>query len=193
MPGPFAAELPAAPAGLEGEPAVVLLGSGGWRPNEDAIAWFTGEIWPEVSRALPAARLHVFGKTPGRDSSGSPRIVWHGPPADSAAAFASGSIQVVPLRFGSGVRMKVLESWARGIPVVATPEGAAGLEAADGVDLLVAKDAAGFIAAFRRLSAEPHLAEGLVKAGRAALVRRHDPAAVARRLLDLYADLISHT
>jgi hypothetical protein len=195
VPAPFAAELPAGSARLVGEPAVVLLGSGGWRPNEDAIAWFTGEIWPEVSRALPAAQLHVFGAPAAREPTGSSaalRTIWHGAPADSAAVFASGSIHVVPLRFGSGVRMKVLESWARGVPVVATPEGAAGLEATDGVDLLVAKDAAGFIAAFRRLAAEPQLPEALVRAGRAALRRRHDPAAVARSLLDLYASLISH-
>ncbi|MBV8202056.1 MAG: glycosyltransferase, partial [Acidobacteria bacterium] len=61
VPAPFAAELPAGPGGLPGEPAVAVLGSRGWRPNEDAIAWFTGEIWPAVRRALPAAELHVFG------------------------------------------------------------------------------------------------------------------------------------
>jgi polysaccharide biosynthesis protein PslH len=195
VPAPFAADLPPGAACLAGEPPVVLLGSGGWRPNEDAIAWFTGEIWPEVSRALPAAQLHVFGAAsePPGSRDAPPRTTRHGAPADSAAAFASGSIHVVPLRFGSGVRMKVLESWARGVPVVATPEGAAGLEATDGVELLVAKDAAGFIAAFRRLATEPHLSEALVRAGRAALRRRHDPAAVARRLLDLYADLMSNT
>ena len=205
VPAPFAAELPPGPPGLAGKPAVAVLGSLGWRPNEDAVAWFTGEIWPAVRRALPAAELHVFGiargpsaepaaaaavaaaAAGGRDAERG--ITWHAAPADSAAAFACGSIHVVPLRFGSGVRMKVLEAWARGVPVVATPEGAAGLEAADGVELLVARDAAGFAAACRRLCEEPGLAAALAAGGRAALRRRHDPATVARRLLDLYAEV----
>jgi polysaccharide biosynthesis protein PslH len=247
VPAPFAAELPPGPRGLPGKPAVAVLGSLGWRPNEDAVAWFTSEIWPAVRRALPGAELHVFGVARGsaakpapgggprsagparaaatdtvapagglpaanpgaaaiaadgaatavpgvRPASGADRdaergITWHAAPADSAAAFACGSIHAVPLRFGSGVRMKVLEAWARGVPVVATPEGAAGLEAADGEELLVARDAAGFAAAFRRLCEEPGLAAALAAGGRAALRRRHDPAAVARRLLELYAEV----
>ncbi|HEY6323856.1 MAG TPA: glycosyltransferase [Thermoanaerobaculia bacterium] len=195
VPAPFAAELPPGPPGLAGKPAVAVLGSLGWRPNEDAVAWFTGEIWPAVRRALPAAELHVFGVARGAAAEPAPPvdaergITWHAAPADSAAAFACGSIHVVPLRFGSGVRMKVLEAWARGVPVVATPEGAAGLEAADGVELLVARDAAGFAAACRRLCEEPGLAAALAAGGRAALRRRHDPATVARRLLELYAEV----
>lgn len=201
VPAPFAAELPPGPPGLAGKPAVAVLGSLGWRPNEDAVAWFTGEIWPAVRRALPVAELHVFGVARGRTAEPAPGaaaasghdaergITWHAAPADSAAAFACGSIHVVPLRFGSGVRMKVLEAWARGVPVVATPEGAGGLDAADGVELLVARDAAGFAAACRRLCEEPGLAAALAAGGRAALRRRHDPATVARRLLDLYAEV----
>jgi glycosyltransferase involved in cell wall biosynthesis len=170
-----------------------------------------------VRRDLPAAELHVFGipsappanggavatapvPPPGvldaRSFAGSTRdaergITWHAAPADSAAAFACGSIHAVPLRFGSGVRMKVLEAWARGVPVVATPEGAAGLEAVDGVELLVARDAAEFAAAFRRLREEPGLAAALAAGGRAALRRRHDPVTVARRLLALYAEVLA--
>jgi hypothetical protein len=199
VPAPFAAELPPGPPGLAGKPAVAVLGSLGWRPNEDAVAWFTGEIWPAVRGALPAAELHVFGVVRGATAGPAGAvagghdaergITWHAAPADSAAAFACGSIHVVPLRFGSGVRMKILEAWARGVPVVATPEGAAGLDAADGLELLVARDAAGFAAACRRLCEEPGLAAALAAGGRAALRRRHDPATVARRLLDLYAEV----
>jgi hypothetical protein len=200
IPAPFAAELPAGPGGLAGQPAVAVLGSRGWRPNEDALAWFSGEIWPAVRRELPAAELHVFGiagavrakEGPAADTRDGERgVTWHAAPADSAAAFASGSIHAVPLRFGSGVRMKVLEAWARGVPVVATPEGAAGLEASDGVELLVARDAAEFAAAFRRLHAEPGLAAALAAGGRAALRRRHDPATVAHRLLSLYGEVLA--
>ncbi len=215
VPAPFVAELPPGLPALPGEPAVAVLGSRGWRPNEDAVAWFVGEVWPAVRRALPAAQLHVFGiprggSTPGSATAASAGrlppsarhesqsesergITWHGAPADSATAFAAGSIHAVPLRFGSGVRMKVLEAWARGVPVIATLEGAAGLEAVDGRDLLVARDGPGFAAACRRLRDEPGLSAALAGAGRAALRRRHDPATVARRLLTLYEEVLTQT
>jgi glycosyltransferase involved in cell wall biosynthesis len=173
---------------------VTLLGSRGWRPNDDAVAWFGGEVWPAVLRALPGARLHVFGideprAAPRHEAAAAVR--WHGPPADSAAAFAAGSVHVVPLRIGSGVRMKVLEAWARGVPVVSTPEGAAGLGAADGAELLLARDGPSFAAAFRRLREEPGLAATLVRGGRDALRGRHDPADVARRLLAVYDQVLA--
>jgi glycosyltransferase involved in cell wall biosynthesis len=208
VPAPFSAELAPGPPDLDGEPPVVMMGSRGWRPNEDAVEWFRGEVWPEVRRAVPGARLHVFGfgdgaapvalrpsaargERPLGGDAGSSGISWHSAPAESAVAFARGSVQVVPLRFGSGVRMKILEAWARGVPVVATAEGASGLEASDGAELLVARDGAGFAAAIRRLCDEPALAAALVRGGRAALRRRHDPVAVARRLLAAYAEAAS--
>jgi hypothetical protein len=188
---PFDAELPAGPP-LDGEPAVTLLGSRGWRPNEDAVSWFSREIWPAVRRELPNARLHVFGiDGAAADRASEAAVRWHAAPADSAPAFAAGSIHVVPLRIGSGVRMKVLEAWARGVPVVSTPAGAAGLVAADGVELLLARDGPTFAAALHRLHHEPGLAAALVRGGRAALRARHDPQEAARRLLAIYADVLA--
>jgi hypothetical protein len=190
LPAPFAAELPPGQAALTGDPPVVVLGSRGWRPNEDAVAWFTAEVWPEVRRTLPAAHLHVFGAG-SPPPAGAPGISWHPAPADSAAAFAAGSIHVVPLRFGSGVRMKILEAWSRGVPVVSTAAGAAGLAAVPGRELLLAEDARGFAAALRRLHDEPALAADLASAGRAALRSRHDPLMLARQLLAIYDEVIA--
>jgi len=78
-------------------------------------------------------------------------VVTHASPSDSSAVFAAEAVLVVPLRVASGVRMKILEAWARGIPVVTTPEAAAGLEAADGSELLLARDAIAFAFAVQHL------------------------------------------
>jgi glycosyltransferase involved in cell wall biosynthesis len=179
---PFPAELPCGMGELAGAPALVVLGSAGWFPNQDAADWFTADIWPEVRRRTPAARLHLFGSGPSR----GPGIELHPVPEDSRLAFAPGSVMVVPLRIASGVRMKILEAWARGVPVVATPTAAAGLGAEDGRQLLLANDAPGFARAVERLAVEPGLAASLTAAGRRLLVERHDPGAVAERLADVY-------
>jgi hypothetical protein len=184
---PFLASLPLGGPPFPGDPAVVLLGSAGWLPNADSAAWFRSEVWPAVRAALPGAALHLFGA----DEKGDPTagITVHPAPGDSGDAFPARSILAVPLRIASGVRMKILEAWARGVPVVGTPEAVSGLGAEDGRELLVARDAAAFAAALVRLQREPTLARSLVAAGRTALRERHDPAAVTARLVAVYAEV----
>ncbi|MGH9380349.1 MAG: glycosyltransferase family 4 protein [Thermoanaerobaculia bacterium] len=186
VPPPFPATLPTGDRRLPGAPPLILMGSSGWLPNRDANRWFLSTVWPEVRGRVPNAALHLFAPESERPSLSS-GVTAHAPPADSGDALAPGGILVVPLRVGSGVRMKILEAWARGLCVVATPEAVAGLEAEDGRELLVARDAAGFAAAIRRLADDGGLRERLVTAGRRALAEHHDPETVARRLLALYA------
>jgi glycosyltransferase involved in cell wall biosynthesis len=129
--------------------------------------------------------LHVFGV--GGPSRAEPGVDAHAAPEDSRAAFPAGAVLVVPLDLASGVRMKILEAWARGVAVIATPAAAAGLEAVDGRELLLAQGAGGFVAALRRLHSEPGLGPTLTAAGRSLLRRRHDPATVATALAEIYA------
>lgn len=183
---PFKDSLPHAVEKLPGEPAVVVFGSEGWFPNRDAVSWFARRAWPAVRAQLPGARLHVFGNwNRALAAEGATR---YSPPPDSRAAFPPGSVMVVPLRIASGVRMKILEAWARGVPVVALPEAAAGLEAIDGRELLLARDPDQFATALVRLQEDPELRARLIAAGRAALTRWHDPAAAAARLEEIYRD-----
>jgi len=178
---------PATGPRLSGDPAVVVLGSGGWLPNADSAAWFAAAVWPAVVRALPGAVLHLFGG-PGASTAS---VVVHPAPADSAAAFAPGAVLAVPLRLASGVRMKVLEAWARGVPVVATPAAVAGLGVEDGREALLAADPPGFARAFARLHGDPALAVRLTAAGERARRERHDPARVTADLLAAYARAVS--
>jgi hypothetical protein len=185
---PFPASLPSGRIALAGNPAVVVLGSAGWLPNADSAAWFAEEVWPAVRAALPGAILHLFGAGEGGRREG---IHAYPSPADSADAFPAGAILAVPVRIASGVRMKILEAWARGVPVVGTPEAVSGLGAEDGRELLVATDPAGFAAALARLHGDPALAHSLVLAGRQALRERHDPAAVTAKLATIYGRVVS--
>ena len=188
IPAPFPGNLPAGPADLPGEPAVVVLsGDRGWLPNREAEDWFVKEIWPAVVGRLPGARLHLFSGAAGSRRGLAGSIRTHPPPEDSARAFAAGSILAVPLRIASGVRMKILEAWARGVPVVATPEAAAGLEPETGDLIALASDPPGFARAVARLHEDPESRRRTCAAARRALAERHDPETVARRWLAVYS------
>lgn len=178
-------DLPAGTGRWPGDPAIVVLGSRGWLPNEDAVDWFLEEVWPATRAALPGAVLHLFGA----DAPASPGVVLHPSPEDSAEAFAPGSVLAVPLRIASGVRIKVLEAWARGVPVVGTPAALSGLEVEDGEEALVAQEPRDFAQALARLHAEPGLRERIIEGGRQARRERHDPARVVRELITQYEEI----
>jgi hypothetical protein len=186
---PMPAVLPARAEPLPGLPGIVILGSAAFFPNRDGAAWFLRDLWPTVSGGLPNGRLHVFG-LPALPSS-APRVQFHPAPRDSRDAFPFGSILAVPLRIASGARVRILEAWARGIPVVATPQAAAGLDVEDGRGLLVARTAEEFLAAFRELSSSRERVRQVVEEGRALLRRWHDPERMAAELEEVYREAIA--
>src|SRR5205085_8229088 len=112
--------------------------------------------------------------------AGSPGVVWTGPVADAGLDLQVASVAVVPLRAGSGTRVKIIEAWAHGVPVVTTAIGAEGLDARDGEHLLLADGADAIARAVIRLTTDGGLRRRLVDAGRRRWLAAHSPDAVAR-------------
>jgi glycosyltransferase involved in cell wall biosynthesis len=111
----------------------------------------------------------------------------HPAPADSREAFSQNSVLAVPLRMASGVRVKILEAWARGMPVVATPVAALGLDIPDGRGVRLANTAQEFVEAFKDLGTSRALVQRLVAEGRAILDEWHQPQRLAEELERVYA------
>jgi hypothetical protein len=183
IPVPVDATQPAAVRDLAGAPALSIVGSGGWRPNFEATrAWLAG-VWPRVRHDLPDARLHVFTDGGRELRRGLPEdaaraVEFHPAPRDSRDAFAPRSTLLVPLAVGSGIRMKILEAWARGVAVVASPVAAAGLDRDFPAALAIADSAASWSESIAQLRS-PETYDRRVAAGREILRRAHDPARVA--------------
>ena len=150
-----------------GEPAVVLFqATFDYAPNMDAVDWFVSEVAPLLQAGVPQLEVRLVGKpVPGVHRQ-------HRPPAVTVVGvvpamepeLARADIAVVPIRYGSGTRLKILESFAHRVPVVSTTIGAEGLHVEDGVHLLLADDAEAFAAACERLLTEPELRKQLVDA-----------------------------
>ena len=172
LPPPFPGGLAADGRRLPGAPALVLFGSAGWEPNRRGELRFVDEIWPQVRAATPTAALHWFGGSQRPDRAG---LFVHPSPQTSGEAFAPGALLLLPLEIASGVRMRVLEAWARGVVIVASPAAASGLDAADGRELLLARSGPDYAQAIARLATDEGLAPRLIAGGRARLVGDHAP------------------
>jgi polysaccharide biosynthesis protein PslH len=126
-----------------------------WLPNEDAICYFTREILPLVRRAIPDVTLTVVGRDPYRRlielSKRDRAITVTGRVDDVRPYLERASCFIVPLRVGSGVRIKIFEAMAMEKAVVSTSIGAEGLPVRNGIDVLLADTPATFAEAVTRV------------------------------------------
>ncbi len=150
------------------ERTLVFSGNMEYHPNQQAVAWFSKQMWPALQRD-PALRWRLVGMNPhaiARTIAGLERIEITGAIADAMAEIGRAQIAVVPLLSGSGTRVKILEAWAAGTPVVSTRIGAEGLPGKDGEHFLIADSAEEFVAAIGKLLQDQPLAARLSAAGR---------------------------
>lgn len=114
---------------------LLFVGSCGHTPNRDAIAWFCSEIFPLIQAKVPGVALNVVGSDPAEDimalNSESIRILGRVSEEKLADLYKSARMMVVPLRFGAGVKGKVIEALYNGVPLVSTTIG---LEGINGID-----------------------------------------------------------
>jgi len=177
---------------LTGEPAFVCIGSFDWRPNRDGVRWLLGEVWPIIRARAPSAVLHVAG--PGSETLAEPAcggVVRRGRVPRAGALYDRSSVALVPLRVGSGVRLRLLEAWAAEVPAVTTPVGGEGLVARDGEGAILATAAPAFADAALSLAADSSLRRELIAAG-SAKVGLHAVDRVAAQARQLYLEARSH-
>jgi glycosyltransferase involved in cell wall biosynthesis len=166
----------ALPRSNSAEKVALFPGMLNHRPNADAALWLARSILPRVRRTLPDARLVIAGAHPPPEIlalDGREGISVTGEVPDMRPLFQAASVVVVPLRFGSGARNKILEAWACGRPVLSTPVGAEGLAAIDGVNVRLAGNAVAFADVLVELLDQPDRATALIEAG-AASVKAHE-------------------
>lgn len=167
------------------EPRFLFLGLMSYEPNAEAALWFVREILPGISSRFPAAAVTVAGAQPpgpvrALDNGESVRVT--GAVADVLPYYQQNSVMVVPLRQGGGSRLKILEAFAAGMPVVSTGKGAEGLEVEDGVHLLIADRPADFAAAVGRLLEDRELYAVLRRNARRLVEDRYDWPILAAEL-----------
>lgn len=161
---------------------LVYHGVYSYPPNLEAMRFLGREILPRLERRGVAVKVVAVGPFPPAESP-HPDIVFVGPVPEVAPYVLGADVAVVPLLEGGGTRMKILDYFAAGVPVVSTSKGAEGLPIRDGVEALVRDDPEAFAAAVAELLAAPERARALGAAGRR-FVAALDWSEIARRNLD---------
>ncbi len=156
---------------------VLFLGGMHWPPNADGARWFAQAIWPGVRAAVPAAEFWAVGKQPPAEVVGAAAAAQglHGPGYVAALDehWAGTRVFVVPLRSGGGMRVKILDAWLRGLPVVSTTIGAEGLATVPGENILLADTPEAFAAAVTAVLTDTALARRLGTGGRATVEQHY--------------------
>jgi glycosyltransferase involved in cell wall biosynthesis len=168
------------PPPIDGRKGLLFVG-GSHRPNADAIRYFAGEIMPRVRSSLPGVEFSVAGSYDARDlrDVAAPDIDLLGYVTDLSDVLDTSRVFVCPLRYGSGMKGKIGEAMAAGLPVVTTSIGAEGMKLVDGETALIRDHPAEFAAAIVTLYNDPQLWQRLSKNGIRHVSDKFSPRAVA--------------
>jgi glycosyltransferase involved in cell wall biosynthesis len=167
---------------------VTFLGGMHWPPNREGVSWFLDSVWPEVARRVPSAVLTLIGKDGFAPATAAAheRIAVTGYVADPQRYLEETAVFIVPLHAGAGMRVKILDAWCWGLPIVSTTVGAEGMHAVNGENLLLADDPSSFGDAVVRVMQDAPAAQRLIDGGRSTVETRYDWRRVYRAWDEVY-------
>lgn len=169
---------------------IVCVGNMFYPPNVDGVLWFGKEVLPLILAECPDTDFVVVGGRPDKRilemAAGNPRIQVTGYVEDTTALLRESAVFVVPLRAGGGMRVKILDAWARGIPVVSTTLGCEGIQVRAGENMLIADSSPEQARAVLRILRDPGLGQQLADNGRRWVQDHYDWRVVYRSLDAIY-------
>jgi sugar transferase (PEP-CTERM/EpsH1 system associated) len=166
-------------------PVMLFIGNMGYSPNVDAVIYFYREIWPLIRKKIPDAEFWIVGINP-RESikklHGNGVFVTGSVP-DVTPYYRRAKVCIVPLRAGSGSRLKILEAMALGRPVISTTIGAEGLDVTSGKHLIIANNSWEFAEKTIELLERQDLRQRLITDARNHVVVTYDWDVISKKLL----------
>lgn len=174
-----------------GSKNILTLGTLHYPPNADGIRWFFQEVFPIVKKKVPDATLTIIGKNPPADflqiaSTPASGITVTGYVPELTPYLEKSALIVVPVRAGSGMRVRILEAFAQAMPVVTTTVGLEGITANHGEEVLVADTAEDFAECVEQVLQNADLQTRLSINGRALAELSYDWRSAQKKLDEIY-------
>jgi len=178
-----------------GQPdTMAFTGTMDWMPNEDGVVYFVDKILPLIRREIPDAAFWAVGRRPPRriQALASANVVVTGAVDDIRPYLGKAAVCVVPLRSGSGTRIKIFEAMAMGKAVVSTTMGAEGLPVRHGENIVLADDPADFASQVVQLLRDPQRRAQLGRAARQLVEENYGWPSVAAHFDQIMQGVLSH-
>ena len=176
-------------------PIIMMCGYFSDKSNHDAALWFAHEVWPQLAAKHPALQYHIVGNGTGREleqlAERDERIVVVGTVDDLRPYRRKARIFINPMRLGSGLRIKVLEAMAAGLPVVSTALGVAGIPAQNGVNCFIADTPELTADSIDWLLNDEALAQSMGQTARRMVKEKYDIRSTVRELEDILREAAS--
>jgi glycosyltransferase involved in cell wall biosynthesis len=171
--------------------SIYHIGSMEWMPNRQAMDWFHNDIWPLIVKRKPEAKFYMAGKNMPAEylEMNSPNFHVLGEVENLHEFVRNKSILVVPLKSGSGIRIKTLEAMLAGKAVVSTVQGAQGLPVNNGEHCLIADSSEAFADAVIKLLDDHELRNRLADNGKRLALDNYGNVAVSRKWVEFYSIL----
>jgi glycosyltransferase involved in cell wall biosynthesis len=171
---------------------VLHLGTMHWPPNVEGVLWFAREVFPFVRERIPGMRFCVVGARPParvRRLAADAGVEVAGYVDDPLPYVERSAVFIVPVHAGGGMRVKILDAWMWGIPIVSTTIGAEGIDIAPGENIIIADEPRAFAEGVLRLVGDAAAGDQLAANGRAWVEQRYDWRQVYGALDEVYAQL----
>jgi glycosyltransferase involved in cell wall biosynthesis len=173
--------------------SVLFVGAMDWLPNQDGVEFLVHEIFPLLRRLVPTAQVILAGRNPSEAMlqryAEFPDVRFTGTVVDLRPFIARATVCVVPLRIGSGTRLKILEAAAMAKPIVSTTLGAEGLELHNGQEIILEDSPRAFAEGIAMLLTDPLRAAAIGSAARRAVEQEYSIPALRRQLRQLLGSL----
>lgn len=172
---------------------VISIATMFYPPNAEGVLWFAREVFPSIRSASPTTKFYIVGARPPQEvrrlANAEPNIVVTDYVPDITPLIAQSAVSIVPVRAGSGMRVKILENFARGIPVVTTTIGKEGISAVHEQHLLLADEPTAFAREVLRIIKNRRYADDLASRARKLVEQRYDWRVVCQPLDRVYDSL----
>ena len=172
-------------------PTLFHLGAMDWRPNREGLEWFLDEVWPDIEKLSGELRFYIAGKNMQKEfyDYDSDNLIVEGEVFDAVEFMNSKAIMIVPLLFGTGMRVKIIEGMAMQKCIIATSMAAEGINCKNGKDIMIADRPDEFYRAILQCITQPTKWREIGLNARKTAEKYHDINENAERMLGIYKEL----
>ena len=169
---------------------VIFVGNMEYLPNQEAASLIINQIAPKVLNRIKNVNFILIGRTPLKLKNNLKNITFTGVVDNVAGHLTASDVAIAPLLQGSGTRLKILEYFSCGLPVISTSVGAEGLDVTNNTNILIEDDVDGFVNSLVNILEDKELRRKMGVAARELVIKKYDWMIIGKQLNEIYSKFI---